>query len=107
MSPMKHGLAASRVVAIAALGGLSLSACATKDYVDQQIATVTNHVNAVDAKATDASQKADAANSAAQSAGAAAQQAMASAQQANQRLDQLTPRVDAIEQRLAAKRPRN
>src|SRR5437879_3682035 len=74
-----------------ALAGLSLSACATKDYVDEQIATVNSHISQVDAKASDAIQRADAANSAAQAAGAAAQTA-------NQRLDQLTPRVDALEQ---------
>ena len=84
------------------IGGLSLSACATEKYVDEQIATVNSHISAVDQKATDAGQKADAAN-------AAAQAAQASAQQANQRLDQLTPRVDSLEQQMAAskKRPRN
>jgi outer membrane murein-binding lipoprotein Lpp len=74
------------------VGGLSLSACATQDYVDKQIATVNSRVDSVDAKASDAIQRADAAN-------AAAQAAAGDARTANQRLDQLTPRVDSLEQR--------
>lgn len=101
MSQVKNRLASLRLAAVVVIGALSLSACATKDYVDEQIAAVNNHINQVDAKATDAGQKADAANSAAQAAAA-------SAQQANQRLDQLTPRVDTLEQEMAAhKKPRN
>lgn len=93
-----------QLAAIIVLGGLSLSACATRGYVDEQIAMVNTHVNAVDAKASDALQRAEAANSAAQAAGSAAQSAMAAAQNANSRLDQLTPRVDTIEQ--SASKPR-
>lgn len=100
MALLKNCYATLRVAAIVALGGLSLSACATKEYVDEQIATVNQHITAVDSKAQDAIQRADAAN-------AAAQAAAGDARNANQRLDQLTPRVDAIEQRLAAKPPRN
>jgi len=81
------------------VGGMSVSGCATKKYVDEQIATVTGQVGAADAKASDALQRADAAN-------AAAQAAAADARTANQRLDQLTPRVDTIEQR-SARMPRN
>ena len=83
-------------------GGLAVSGCATKEYVDEQIATVNTHINAVDAKASDAIQRADAAN-------AAAQAAAGDARNANQRLDALTPRVDALEQAMAAhaKRARN
>jgi outer membrane murein-binding lipoprotein Lpp len=95
------------VAAALALGGLSLSGCATKGYVDEQIAAVNMHINAVEAKANDAGQRADAANAAAQQANSTANAALASAQQANQRLDALTPRVDAIDQKLAAKRARN
>jgi len=100
MALLKTRFATLRVAMIVAAGGLSLSACATKEYVNEQIATLNQHVSAVDAKATDAIQRADAAN-------AAAQAAAGDARNANQRLDQLTPRVDAIEQRLAAKPPRN
>jgi outer membrane murein-binding lipoprotein Lpp len=81
------------------LGGLSLSACATQGYVDEQIATVNSRIDGVDAKASDAIQRADAANSAAQSAAA-------SAQQANQRLDAMEARVGALETR-PAKAARN
>lgn len=84
-----------------AFGGLSLSACATKGYVDEQIEMVNTRVTAVDAKASDALARADAANAAAQAAGA-------DARNANQRLDQLTTRVDTMEQQAAAaRRPRN
>lgn len=82
------------------VGGLSLGACVTKDYVNEQIAPVGSRVDAVDAKAQDAIQRADAANSAAQAAAA-------DARNANQRLDQLTPRVDSLEQRAVSRRPRN
>ena len=68
------------------LGGLSLSACATKGYVDEQISAVTGRVSAVDAKATDALQRADAANAAAQAAAAAG----AAADEANRAADRLT-----------------
>lgn len=79
--------------------GLSLSGCATEEYVDQHIATVNQRIDEVNSRA-------QAAEAAAQQAGQAAQAAMGSAQQANQRLDQLTSRVDSIEQRLAEKKPR-
>ena len=76
------------------LGGLSLSGCATKAYVNEQIAGVNTRVDAVDAKASDALARADA--------------AAADARTANQRLDQLTSRVDVIEQNAATmRRPRN
>jgi murein lipoprotein len=79
-------------------GGLSLSACATTDYVDEQVATVNDRVSALESKV--------------QQVDSTAQAAAGSAQSANQRLDQLTGRVDGIEQQLAQrqsvqKRPRN
>ena len=80
--------------------GLSLSACATKDYVNQQVATVNDRVTALESRVATVDQTAQAANSTAQSAAGAAQQA-------NQRLDQLTARVDSMEQQMASKRPRN
>jgi outer membrane murein-binding lipoprotein Lpp len=93
--------------ALVLIGGLSVSGCATKKYVDEQIATVNDRVNAVDAKATDAIQRADAANAAAQSGGSAAQAAAGDARSANERIDQLTTRVDAMEQRNMRRSPRN
>ena len=89
-----------RMAAVIVLGGLSLSACATQSYVDQQIAVVNDRINAVDAKATDALQRADAAN-------ATAQAAAADAHNANARLDQLTTRVDTLQQQQSmARQPR-
>ena len=88
-------------VAIVAFGGLGLSACATTDYVDEQIAAVNQRIDGVDAKASQAA-------SAAASAQAAAQAAATDAQNANRRLDQLTGRVDRLEQAATAqRRPRN
>jgi outer membrane murein-binding lipoprotein Lpp len=79
------------VVSAAILGGLSLGACETdKHYTDRMIADVNAHLSAVDAKATDASQKADQALSAAQAAQAAATQA-------NQRIDALTGQVESLQ----------
>jgi small-conductance mechanosensitive channel len=97
-----------RMAAVVVLGGLSLSACATKSYVDAQIADVNNRISAVDAKAGDARQRADAAgaaaaaaNTAAGNAAAAADAAANDARNANQRLDQVTTRVDTLEQQQA------
>jgi murein lipoprotein len=73
--------------------GLSLSACATEDYVDKHIATVNERISALEARV--------------QQVDATAQSAAGAAQSANQRLDQLTARVDSIEQRLAQKPARN
>ena len=88
-------------LAIAAAGGLSLSACATTDYVDEQIAMVNTRIDGVDAKASQAA-------SAAAAADAKAQAAATEAQNANRRLDALTGRVDRLEQAAAAqRRPRN
>jgi len=86
--------------AMAGLAALSLSGCATEDYVDQHIAVVNERVSALEATVQQV-------NATAQQANATAQAAQGAAQQANQRLDQLTPRVDAIEQQLARKRPRH
>ena len=65
--------------------GLSLSACATEDYVDKHIATVNDRISALEARVNTVDQSAQQANAAAQAAAGAAQTA-------NQRLDQLTAR---------------
>jgi murein lipoprotein len=88
-------------IAVAGLtiaGGLSLSGCATTDYVDEQVAAVSNRVTALESRV--------------QQVDSTAQAAAGSAQQANQRIDQLTGRVDSVEQQMAqrqasTKRPRN
>jgi len=94
------------LAAVLVLGGLSLSACATRSYVDEQIATVNNRISAVEARTSDAIARADAAN-------ATAQAAATDARNANARLDQLTTRVTTVEQRsmtsttTTGRRPRN
>ena len=90
----------AKVAAALVVAGLGLSACATRGYVDEQVATLNSRINAVDEKATDAIQRADAANSAA--VGAAG-----SASSTNARIDQLNSRIDGIEQRMTARQPRN
>jgi outer membrane murein-binding lipoprotein Lpp len=99
MPLLKSLPASARTAALLVVGGLSLSACATRSYVDEQIAAVNSHITAVDAKASDALQRADA-------AAHAAQTAETDAQSANQRIDQLSGRVDRLEQ-APAERPRH
>jgi outer membrane murein-binding lipoprotein Lpp len=98
---------ASLLAGAVVLGGLSLSGCATEDYVNKKIDEVNAHVSAVEQKADSAGQRADAAMAAAQAAQSSANSAASAAQQANSRIDALTGRVDTIEQKLAAKQPRN
>lgn len=100
MSRVTNRFASLRIVSAVALGGLSLGGCATKEYVNEQIAGVNSRISAVEARVGDATQRADA-------AGAAAQAAAADARTANQRLDQLTPRVEMLEQSRMARSPRN
>src|SRR5687768_10821988 len=68
MPQLKNRAASFRFVLVLAAAGMSLSACATKDYVDEQIAGVNSRIDSVDAKAQDAIQRADAAAAAAQGA---------------------------------------
>lgn len=85
------------------VGSLALGGCATKGYVREQVATVSQRVDALEAKL----QQTDATAKAAQ---AEAQAASGQAQNNGQRLDQLNGRVDGIEQRMLEnqrKKPRN
>ncbi|HLK24625.1 MAG TPA: hypothetical protein VKT30_08200 [Caulobacteraceae bacterium] len=99
MIQVTRGVERLSVLGVAILGGLSLSACATKEYVDQRIDEVNTHISAVDAKATAADQKADQALSAAQSA-------QAGVAQANQRIDSLTATVNSLQQAPPPRSPR-
>ena len=94
---------ASAVMLVA--GGLGLSGCATKSFVREQIAPVSQRVDSLETRlqTTDGTAK---------QALAEAQAASGQLQNSGQRLDQLTGRVDGVEQRLQAqearpKRPRN
>lgn len=89
-----------RTAAVAAVGGLSLTACATQGYVDEQIALVNGRIDAVDARAQDAARRADA-------AAQAAQAAAADARTANQRVDQMGAQMSAMQQQAPMRRPRN
>lgn len=87
------------------LAGAGLSGCASKKYVREQIAPVSDRVGALETQlqATDGTAK---------QALAEAQAAAGQAQQHGQRLDQLNGRVDGVEQRLQeqerrGKRPRH
>jgi outer membrane murein-binding lipoprotein Lpp len=104
MSWLKKHAASARVVGVIILGGLGLSACATREYVDQQIASVNTRIDQVGSQAQAAQSRADsaaqaaaAAQSRADAANQAAQAAATDARSANQRLDQLTGRVDTLE----------
>jgi len=104
MSPFIAKLAPAAVILI---GGLSLSGCATKDFVREQVAVVSHRVDAVEAKLQDTDATAKSALSQAQAASAQAQAAAGQAQNNGQRIDQLNGRVDGIEQQMqASKRKR-
>lgn len=102
---LKNHAASARVVAVILMGGLGLTACASTDYVDQQIAGVNSRIDQLDARVQSAAQRADQANATAQSANQAAQAAATDARTANQRLDQLGGRVDTLE-KAPARTPR-
>jgi murein lipoprotein len=91
--------------AVIMVGALGLGGCASKSYVREQIAPVSQRVDTLETKLqeTDGTAKA---------ALAEAQAASGQLQTSGQRLDQLTGRVDGVEQRLQAqesrpKRPRH
>ncbi len=87
------------------IGAIGLSGCATKSYVREQIAPVSQRVDGIETRLqqTDGTAKA---------ALAEAQAASGQTQGNTQRLDQINGRVDGVEQRLQAqenrgKRPRH
>ena len=88
--------ASKSVFAVVTLAGaLSLGGCATKSYVREQIAPVSQRVDTLEAKLQDT-------DGTAKNALAQAQAAAGQAQNNGQRLDQLSGRVDTIDQRLTA-----
>jgi outer membrane murein-binding lipoprotein Lpp len=102
-----YSFASKSMLAVAVLaGGLGLSGCATKSYVRDQIAPVSQRVDTLEAKLQET-------DGTAKSALAEAQAASGQAQNNGQRLDQLNSRVDGIDQRLTvqeqkrSKRPRH
>jgi murein lipoprotein len=100
MSPSVMKMAPAVAVMVGALG---LGGCATKGYVREQIAPVSQRVDALETRLQET-------DGVAKSALAQAQAASGQAQNNGQRLDQLNARVDGIEQRIQAneqKKPRN
>ncbi|MES2055487.1 MAG: hypothetical protein V4564_06105 [Pseudomonadota bacterium] len=100
MSPSVTKFAPAIVILAGALG---LGGCATKGYVRDQIAPVSQRVDGLEARLgqTDGTAKA---------ALAEAQAASGQAQNNGQRLDQLNSRVDGVEQRMQEnqrKKPRH
>jgi len=97
-------------VAAILVGALSLGGCATKSFVREQIAPLSQRVDALEAKLQETDGTAKSALSQAQAASSQAQAASGQAQNNGQRLDQLTARVDGIEQQMQQsrrKRPRH
>jgi outer membrane murein-binding lipoprotein Lpp len=85
------------------IGSMGLGGCATKQYVRDQIAPVSQRVDALEAKLGET-------DSTAKAALAQAQAASGQATNNGQRIDQLSGRVDGIEQRMQEnqkKKPRN
>lgn len=74
------------------VGAIGLGGCATKSYVREQIAPVSQRVDALEAQLQQTDQTAKA--------------ALAEAQGHTQRLDQLNSRVDGVEQRVQAQENR-
>lgn len=86
--------ASKSVLAVATLAGaLGLGGCATKSYVRDQIAPVSQRVDTLETRLQET-------DGTAKSALAEAQAASGQAQNNGQRLDQLNSRVDGIDQRL-------
>jgi murein lipoprotein len=89
MSPSLKLIPAVAILA----GSLGLGGCATKGYVNEQIATVNQRIDGVEGRL-------QATDGVAQAARSEAQAANAQSQTNTQRLDQLTGRVDGMDQRM-------
>jgi murein lipoprotein len=90
--------------ALVLVGALGLGGCATKGFVREQVATVSQRVDALETKLQETDGTAKSALSQAQAAQGQAQAAAGQAQNNGQRIDQLNGRVDGIEQRMQESR---
>ncbi|WP_188659456.1 hypothetical protein [Sphingomonas metalli] len=96
----------SLVAVVTLVGAFGVSGCATKSFVREQIAPVSQRVDTLEARLQET-------DTTAKSALAEAQAASGQAQNNGQRLEQLSGRVDGVDQRLTvqeqkrAKRPRH
>lgn len=100
---MSQSLMKLAPVVVVLAGSLALGGCATKGFVREQVATVSERVDALDARLQTT-------DGVAKQALAEAQAASGQAQNNGQRLDQLNARVDGVEQKLhenRRKRARN
>jgi murein lipoprotein len=90
---MPASLSKISTVALVMIGSVGLGGCATKGYVNEQIATVNTRVDGVDSRLRTV-------EGTSSQALAQAQAASGQAQQNTQRLDQINGRVDGLEQRM-------
>ena len=90
---MRPNIAKTSTLAMILVGSVSLGGCATKGYVNQQIATVNARIDGIDGhlRTVDAT---------AGQALAQAQAAAGQAQQNGQKIDQVNARVDGLDQQV-------
>jgi septal ring factor EnvC (AmiA/AmiB activator) len=86
---------------------VGLSGCATRGYVDEQIATVNQRIDGVDARQQATDTRLQSVEATANNALTEARSASGQAQNATGRLDQLNARVDSLDQRMQQRTPRN
>jgi outer membrane murein-binding lipoprotein Lpp len=90
---MRFDLLKASALSMVLIGSVGLSGCATKGYVNRQIATVNARIDGIDGHLRTV--EATSGQALAQAQAAAGQ-----AQQNGQRIDQLNGRVDGIDQQL-------
>jgi TolA-binding protein len=94
---MSVSLKKSFVAAMLLIGSVAVGGCATKGYVNQQIATVNTRIDGIDGHLRTVEGTSG-------QALAQAQAAAGQTQQNSQRLDQLTGRVDGLDQQMQQQR---
>ena len=90
---MNSNFAKRSAVAMILLGSVSLGGCATKGYVNDQIATVNTRIDGIDGRLRTV-------EGVSGQALTQAQAAAGQAQQNGQRIDQLNGRVDGVDQHM-------